>query len=208
MQPDRRQSLPGRRKRPSRACLVAGLLAMAACDGGLAEVARPADLAPSPPAAPAPAEAPALPWVPLAADQIHDPDNPALALLQQPAEALAELPRTGSGNYVDWIAALRSGAINPRTNIQPETKVNLLDLDILFEETAGLPAVLFPHRQHTEWLDCSNCHDKPFIPKKGANPVDMFAILNGDYCGQCHGAVSFPLTECVRCHSVPRPAAS
>jgi c(7)-type cytochrome triheme protein len=67
-----------------------------------------------------------------------------------------------------------------------------------------LPLVLFPHRPHTEWLDCNNCHDKIFVKKVDANPVNMFAILSGQYCGQCHGAVAFPLTECNRCHSVPR----
>ncbi|MFQ5619954.1 MAG: c(7)-type cytochrome triheme domain-containing protein [Rhodospirillales bacterium] len=144
--------------------------------------------------------------MPLQADYLHDPDNPALHLLQQPVEALSGLPRSKSGNHVDWIAALRSRDIAPRTNIQPETKVRLLDLDILFEETAGQPIVLFPHLQHTEWLDCTNCHDKPFLPKKGANPVTKLAILQGEYCGQCHGAVAFPLTACARCHSVPRQA--
>jgi hypothetical protein len=29
-------------------------------------------------------------------------------------------------------------------------------------------------------------------------------ILSGEKCGLCHGAVSFPLTECKRCHSVDR----
>jgi ribosomal protein L40E len=34
--------------------------------------------------------------------------------------------------------------------------------------------------------------------------MSMFAILQGEFCGRCHGAVSFPLTECRRCHSVPQ----
>jgi hypothetical protein len=34
----------------------------------------------------------------------------------------------------------------------------------------------------------------------------MNQILHGEQCGLCHGAVSFPLTECNRCHSVSRPA--
>ncbi len=216
MRSDRQRSLLSRQKpvwraRVWNAWFAAGLLFVAGCDAGIAEIARP-DLARKSPSTPAPAAKPAKPldnpWLPLRADYLHDPDNPALHFLQEPAEAFLALPRSTSGNYVDWIAALRSGAIEPRTNIQPETKVNLLDLDILFEETAGQPIVRFPHLQHTEWLDCSNCHDKPFVPKKGANPVDMLSILNGEYCGQCHGAVSFPLTECARCHSVPRKARS
>jgi c(7)-type cytochrome triheme protein len=144
-------------------------------------------------------------WKSLAVDGLHDPSNPALHLLQDPATALSELPRAQEGNNVDWVAALRSGDINPRTNIFPETKITVLDLDILMEDTAGMPVVLFPHRPHTEWLDCKNCHDRIFVAKRGANPVNMFAILQGDFCGQCHGAVSFPLTQCKRCHSVDRP---
>jgi hypothetical protein len=32
----------------------------------------------------------------------------------------------------------------------------------------------------------------------------MLAILEGEQCGQCHGAVAFPLTECTRCHAIPQ----
>lgn len=144
-------------------------------------------------------------WLSLEGDGLHDPRNPSLRLLQNPAEALSVLPPAREGNQVDWAAALRSGAINPRTNIYPETKVNLLDLDVLMDNTAGMPIVRFPHRPHTEWLDCNNCHDRLFIPKAGANPINMNLILQGKFCGQCHGAVSFPLTQCQRCHSVDRP---
>ena len=77
-------------------------------------------------------------------------------------------------------------------------------MDIIMEKTGEMPLVLFPHRPHTEWLDCNNCHDKIFIKKVDANPINMLAILSGNYCGQCHGAVAFPLTECNRCHSVIR----
>jgi hypothetical protein len=32
----------------------------------------------------------------------------------------------------------------------------------------------------------------------------MLHILEGKQCGQCHGAVAFPLTECARCHNTAR----
>ena len=143
-------------------------------------------------------------WKPLYADGLHDPQNPALALLQEPAAALSQLPADYAGNQVNWIAALRDQYIEPRTNIFPETKIEVLDQDIIMDQTGEAPLVLFPHKPHTEWLDCKNCHDKIFIEKVGANPINMFAILSGEYCGQCHGAVAFPLTECNRCHSVAR----
>lgn len=147
---------------------------------------------------------PSGPWSRLEQDNLHDTGNPALPFLQQPEEALSVLPRASEGNNVDWVQALRSGMISPRTNIYPETKITVLDQDVLMEDTAGMPIVLFPHKPHTEWLDCANCHDRIFVAKRGANPVDMRSILEGRFCGQCHGAVAFPLTQCARCHSVDR----
>ena len=143
-------------------------------------------------------------WKPLKDDGLHDPTNPAIEMLQEPAEALSQLPPDSVGNKVLWNRALQQGYIEPRTDIFPETKIEVLDMDIIMERTGELPLVLFPHRQHTEWLDCKNCHDKIFIEKVDANPINMLAILSGNYCGQCHGAVAFPLTECNRCHSVER----
>ncbi len=143
------------------------------------------------------------PWVPLEKDGLHDPRGPGIGQLQQPAEALAPLPRDTAGNLVRWVQALESGAIEPRAALSPETKVRTLDQDIIVSKFGSMPAVKFPHRQHTLWLDCGNCHDKLFKAVAGANAFSMTKILNGEQCGLCHGAVAFPLTECNRCHSVP-----
>jgi c(7)-type cytochrome triheme protein len=143
-------------------------------------------------------------WLPLDNDGVHDPTSPAVRLLQQPAEALSRLSPDTAGNKVRWVRALELGEIEPRTNIFPETKVNLLDLDNYLSIGGSMPAVKFPHRQHTLWLDCSNCHEHLFKSKAGANKLSMQKILDGEQCGQCHGAVAFPLTECNRCHSTPQ----
>ncbi|MFQ5564149.1 MAG: c(7)-type cytochrome triheme domain-containing protein [Parvularculaceae bacterium] len=145
-----------------------------------------------------------IPWKPLAKDHVHDPSNDLISFLQEPAEALSALPRAEQpgGNHVNWVAALEDGTITPRAKIQPSTEIRVLDKEIIMPNTSGMPKVVFPHRQHTEWLDCSNCHDKIFKAKAGANDFGMLEILQGDYCGQCHGAVSFPLTQCLRCHSL------
>ncbi len=143
-------------------------------------------------------------WKSLADDGIHDPESPAIGILQEPAEALSKLPQDTSGNRVNWVKAIDEGIINPRTNIHPETKVRIWDNDVFLEKTGEMPVVRFPHRAHTLWLDCKNCHEKYFISKNGANPITMMKILQGNYCGRCHGAVAFPLIECLRCHSVPR----
>jgi c(7)-type cytochrome triheme protein len=143
-------------------------------------------------------------WVPIARDGVHDPKSPAVGVLQEPAEALATLPYDHAGNQVRWMGALDSGAIQPRTNILPETKVNLRTTEVLLKNTGEMPLVVFPHRQHTAWLDCSNCHDQLFNQAAGTTRINMMQILMGEKCGVCHGAVAFPLTECLRCHSVSR----
>ena len=143
-------------------------------------------------------------WKKLADDGLHDPDLSALQMLQEPAEALKELPFDYVGNQVLWNKALAEGHINPRTNLYPGTNIEISDMDIVMGKTGEAALVLFPHREHTEWLDCSNCHNSIFIDKVDANSMNMMEILNGEYCGVCHGAVSFPLVECNRCHSIPR----
>ena len=144
-------------------------------------------------------------WRPLNKDDLHDPTSPAIGQLQEPAEALSKLPPDNTGNMVRWVEAIEKGHIEPRSNIFPDTQVKLLDQDILMNLNGGTPIVRFPHRAHTLWLDCGNCHDQLFKPVTGGNQLSMMLILQGEQCGVCHGAVAFPLTECNRCHSVPRP---
>jgi c(7)-type cytochrome triheme protein len=143
-------------------------------------------------------------WLPLAKDGIHDPKSPALNLLQEPREALSRLPAGTAGNQVNWLEALEKGLINPRTNLLPGTEIRILDSDVLLNLRGGTPIVRFPHRQHTLWLDCGSCHEGLFKSQAGATKLSKIQILQGEQCGVCHGAVAFPLTECHRCHSVPR----
>lgn len=149
-------------------------------------------------------------WLPLDQDELHDPAGPAVRILQPPREALSNLPPDTAGNQVRWMDALEQGLINPRTTLRSQTKVNVYDKDVLLNLYGSTHIVRFPHYQHTLWLDCSNCHEQLFKSEAGATRISMFAILEGEQCGVCHGAVSFPLTECARCHSVPwqdvRPA--
>jgi len=141
-------------------------------------------------------------WKSLKDDDLHDPSNPSIDVLQEPAEALSVLPPDTSGNKVNWVAALQSGEINPRGSLQGDLKPEVLELDVVMTTTLPLPNVIFPHKPHTEWMACETCHEELFVSQIGANPINMGRILEGEYCGRCHGAVSFPLTECNRCHSV------
>jgi c(7)-type cytochrome triheme protein len=112
-------------------------------------------------------------------DGIHDPANPGTELLQWPSEAFQDLPKTNDGNLVDWLVIVR-------------------------EVKGSMPDVVYPHQQHTEWLDCNNCHDEIFTPEKGANQMSMAGILLGQKCGVCHGKVAFPVSDCRRCHARPK----
>ena len=135
-------------------------------------------------------------------DGIHDPDNPGTHLLQTPREAFEALPDSNSGNYVQWNAAMDEGLIEPRNSLgEVSTPPIVLDLNIVREVKGSMPDVVYPHKQHTQWLDCSNCHPAIFIPQKGANQISMASILLGEKCGVCHGKVAFPVSECRRCHS-------
>lgn len=153
-------------------------------------------------------------WKPLKEDGLHDPENPAVEVLQEPGEALSVLVPDGAGNMVDWVKSLQQGLIQPRASLYDDREPVILDTTILMKNTLDMPFVAFPHKPHTQWMACETCHESIFISEVDANPVSMGRILDGEYCGLCHGAVSFPLTECNRCHNtdpdtvlIRRPAA-
>jgi len=140
-----------------------------------------------------------------AEDGIHDPTNDGTLALQPPATAFTELIRSNAGNRVDWVKSLREGKIAPRADrIDPKVAPAVMDLNIVREVKGSMPDVVYPHKQHTEWLDCSNCHPAIFKPQKGANQISMASILLGQQCGVCHGKVAFPVSECRLCHSKPK----
>lgn len=144
--------------------------------------------------------------VPIAEDGIHDPMNiTAMFGLQLPEVAMGQFPRDSAG-LIDWVQVLAKGHIEPRSDINGlEPDLKPIDLDIVFADTGAMPKVLFPHRAHTEWLACKNCHPAIFVKKKGANSFKMEDVLRGKYCGVCHGKIAFPPTKnCMRCHSVPK----
>jgi len=139
---------------------------------------------------------------PLAKDGIHDPDAEGLKTLQAPKSAFEKLAHGNSGNYVDWMKAWDKGEISPRYSYEkPDQQPMPMQLNIIRQVKGSTPNVLFPHKAHTLWLDCSNCHPDVFVPKKGANSMSMAEIILGKGCGMCHGKVAFPISECRRCHS-------
>ncbi len=140
--------------------------------------------------------------LPPAEDGIHDPANDGTHALQPPLTAYAGLPRSTAGNRINWVGALEQKRIQPRWDrVDAAAQPVVMDLNIVREVKGSMPDVVYPHKQHTEWLDCSNCHPAIFVPQKGANQISMAAILLGQKCGVCHGKVAFPVSECRLCHS-------
>jgi c(7)-type cytochrome triheme protein len=140
-------------------------------------------------------------WKSLKKDGIHDPSNPAINVLQEPADALSVLQTDTAGNKVDWARSLEYGFIEPRGSLNEDYEPQVLETTVLMRNTMPMRYVRFPHKTHTQWMSCETCHDSIFVAVEDANPINMGKILNGEYCGVCHGAVSFPLTECDRCHN-------
>ena len=139
---------------------------------------------------------------PPAEDGIHDPANDGTHALLAPLTSYGNLPKSMAGNRVDWVKSLDQKKINPRWDRNdPKAEAMVMDLNIVREVKGSMPDVVYPHKQHTEWLDCSNCHPAIFLPQKGANAISMAAILLGEKCGVCHGKVAFPVSECRLCHS-------
>lgn len=127
------------------------------------------------------------------------------------AEKLKDLPKDAFGNRVDWVKAVNEGKIKPAAKPDGTGKMEILDQDTIIPVTKFVPHppdVKFPHKAHTQQLDCASCHESIFKQKNGGNPeMNMMKIISGQYCGTCHAKVSFPIDDCFRCHSQPAPVA-
>jgi len=136
-------------------------------------------------------------------DGIHDLENPDLTVLQSYDEIIEPLPRDNSG-HPDWAKALNQKLIMPRNNKHAEQADSLVvwQQDIIYKDTATMPWVKFPHKTHTQWLSCKNCHDKIFSSTSKKADISMASIYTGSHCGACHGRVAFNVNTCERCHSV------
>ncbi len=78
----------------------------------------------------------------------------------------------------------------------------VLDRKIDSMKKANVKPVVFPHWFHRIRFKCKVCHEDIFIIKKGANDINMQAIMEGKFCGRCHdGLTAWEPLYCDRCHS-------
>lgn len=168
------------------------------------DVPRPGETRPAEPVKRSPRRPPAYPPEPPAVKVEIDPEAKRRQELffRDWKAFFAGLPKTATG-AVDWVRALETGAIKPATGIDPKTPASpVLPLNVELQPKAmPMFTVTFPHKPHTEWLACNNCHTSIFQMRAGADDISMAKIYAGRYCGKCHGKVAFAVnTGCPRCH--------
>lgn len=137
-------------------------------------------------------------------DQCKKCHNGDIGYGREELPALLRLPlaRSDYGDRINWVASLRKGAVAPRTYLKTESKEPSFDRELSLEaEWVQFPPAIFPHKAHTEWLACDNCHPEIFnIKKRTTKHFSMPLILKGEFCGVCHLSVAFPMNDCKRCH--------
>lgn len=117
----------------------------------------------------------------------------------QEAEALLPINKLGER---DWALAIKESVIQPRSAIGGErTPDSIFKFDFYIKGEYAAFDAYFPHSTHTEHLDCASCHPKVF--RYRGTKITMEKMLEGKYCGTCHGSVAFPISpeNCARCHT-------
>jgi c(7)-type cytochrome triheme protein len=118
----------------------------------------------------------------------------------------AKLPKERFGNGINWEEAEARELIKPANFIRGVSFKRLsfgVQKDFSLEpKVEGMPEIIFSHTKHTVWNGCEVCHPMIFRGvKKGLSKYSMIEIIEGKYCGVCHGTVAFPLLDCQRCHA-------
>jgi c(7)-type cytochrome triheme protein len=132
-------------------------------------------------------------------DKCHNGD---ISYGKEKFKKLAHFPMTPYGNRIDWVAAFKEGLIKPKDTIVGNYHPMPFDKTLHLEPEFGVPPAVFPHKSHTQWLDCANCHPDIFnIKQKTTKQFSMMESLHLQFCGTCHLRTAFPLDDCKRCHA-------
>jgi len=107
--------------------------------------------------------------------------------------------------YIKWLELKEKKVFNPINSLSKDVKDEIRDNQIFFESTSPVVNnVLFDHKIHSTWIQCSSCHPSIFIDKLGQNNMKMTDMSAGKFCGHCHGKVAFTFADCLRCHTQPK----
>ena len=107
--------------------------------------------------------------------------------------------------FIDWIKLGDMRVIKPVASLSKDFKEEIRETAILFEAVSpSTNDVLFDHKVHSWWHNCSTCHPKIFEAELGGNDERMIYNAEGRYCGECHSRVAFTFADCLKCHKVPK----
>jgi len=101
--------------------------------------------------------------------------------------------------FIDWLNMKERGIFKPIHSLDKDYIPETRDNTILFESKSKVKNVLFSHDIHSTWIKCSSCHPEVFSEDL-KNNVKMVRMSKGQFCGHCHGKVSFTFADCLRCH--------
>ena len=117
-----------------------------------------------------------------------------------------KFPKELFGNEINWEKAEADGVIRLTDVLEGYIRRPSLPIPKDFElKSSGkwMSDIKFSHKKHAVWSGCESCHPDIFNVEKGTTRYSMIEVFDGEYCGVCHGKVSFPLLDCQRCHKKP-----
>ena len=104
--------------------------------------------------------------------------------------------------FINWMELKNNNVFKPIASLDKDYKEEIRDNLILFKSKSDyVENVLFDHKTHSDWIKCSTCHPAIFSDSLGGTDIKMTEFSKGNYCGRCHGHVSFSFSDCVRCHN-------
>ena len=150
-----------------------------------------------------------------AAEKLHHPEKVDQTQLAKAALAIGAKWDPGKlpdGNmpldkfkFIDWLKLKELDAFKPISSLENGAKHETRDNVIRFiSKSSFLDDVLFGHKVHADWINCSSCHPALFSEKLGETKIKMTQMSQGRFCGNCHGSVSFTFADCKRCHNTPK----
>ena len=145
------------------------------------------------------------------AEQWHKPASVSQQRIKQAAERVGAVWRPENlpdgklpldkFKFIDWLELKRLNVFTPIVSLNKDYKDETRDNRILFKSKSDyVNNVLFDHKVHSDWIQCSSCHPANFKAELGGNDIKMMDMHKGRYCGYCHGKVSFTFADCKRCH--------
>jgi c(7)-type cytochrome triheme protein len=117
-------------------------------------------------------------------------------------------PKDKFGNGVNWEKAANDGFIKPLDYLESvsiKKPAQEIQQDFAIKpKSPGMAEIIFSHKKHVKWNGCEVCHPDIFAGgKRGMTKYSMKENNEGKFCGVCHTTVSFPLSDCDRCHAKP-----